>query len=162
MMTALLAAALVSGPFSKVSVETLTDTPVLVQERLFEAQGEQLLGLGKGMEQEERDGRQVVVTQDGFELGFECELPAGRYAVGVEAAGPSKGADSYWLTVDDRKLDTPLSIPVSVLGQRSAPVSIERDGRHTFRLVLREAPGSVLASVSLNRLSVFAPMPHRC
>jgi hypothetical protein len=159
MLAPIFAGALAIGPFSGVSLDTLTDTPMLVQEVLFQVAGEQLLGHGEGMALEERDGQQVVVTQQGFSVEIARELQAGRYGVQVEATAPDKGTDSYWLVVDGKQGDQPLQVPVNAMGKRSSAATVENDGRHTLRLVLREKPGSVLRSVALFRLATKLPAP---
>ena len=147
------------GPYSGVSLDTLTDTPMLVREDIMAAAGEELLKHGEGMQVEERDGETVVVTQEGFFLGFEADLAAGEYGFFVEAMGTTRGNDSYWLEVDGERTDVPFTIPVDVMGERIMRLSVTEKGPHRIRLVLREGPGSVLKRACLVSTSLKMPRP---
>ena len=159
MWTQIILGALAAGPFSGVDLDNLTDTPTLARDTVFEADAEQLPALGEGMELEERDGEQVVVTEEGFFVEFEAEVPAGQVGLAVTASAPGRGSDSYWLQVDSEQLERPLVLPVDALDTRSIGTNVTEPGEHTFRLVLREAPGSVLARVELYRIRSEVPGP---
>lgn len=97
-----LAGAAIVGPYSGVSVENITDTPMIGQEALLQFTGSELLTHGTGMKLDEHDGEPVVVTQKGFSLSFEAELQSGMHIVVVEAMGTTRGNDSYYLAVNGR------------------------------------------------------------
>jgi len=159
MWTQIILGALAAGPFSGVDLDNLTDTPTLARDTVFEADAEQLPALGEGMKLEEREGEQVVVTEEGFFVEFEAEVPAGQVGLAVTANAPGRGSDSYWLQVDGDQLERPLVLPVDALDTRSIGTKVTEPGEHTFRLVLREAPGSVLARVELYRIRSEVPGP---
>ena len=149
MWTHIILGALAAGPFSGVDLSNLTATPMLVRETVFEAAGEQLLAVGEGMTVEERDGEQVVVAGEGFFIEFEAELQPGKYGLAVTASAPGRGSDSYWLEVDGEQLERPIVPPVGAMDERSIAVNVTEAGVHRLRLILREAPGSVLQRIEL-------------
>lgn len=159
MLAAVLAGTLVVGPFSGVSLRNLTDTPRLTRNVLRSVSGKELLAVGRGMAVVERDGRRVVVTQQGFRASLTRELTPGRYGIEVEANAPDDGTDSFWLQLDGKRVGPPFSLPVGVFGTRSTAVKVEKSGRHTLGIVLREAPGVVLRKLTWFRLEVKAPRP---
>jgi len=159
MLAVALAGALVVGPFSGVSLKNLTDTPMLTNGVLLRLEGEKLVAAGRGMKLEERDGQQVVVAQKGFEVSLTRDLPPGRYGIEVEANAPDGSTDSFWLRLDGKRFGPPFSLPVRVFGKRSSSVQIVEAGKHTLGIVLREAPGVALRSVSWFRMTVETPQP---
>ncbi len=159
MWTHMILGALAVGPFSGVDLSNLTATPMLVRETVFEAAGEQLLAVGEGMTLEERDGQQVAVTGEGFFIEFEAELPPGKYGLAATASAPGRGSDSYWLEVDGEQLERPIVPPVGAMDERSIAANVTEAGKHTFRLILREAPGSVLQRIELYAAKTKTPMP---
>ncbi len=157
MWTTVILSALAAGPFSGVDLDNLTDTPMLARETVVEANAKQLPTFGEGMKLGERDGKQIVVTEEGFFVQFDAELAAGMYGLSVTASAPDRGTDSFWVQVDGEQLDRALTLPVGTLDKRSASVRITEPGKHGFRLVLREAAGSVLARVELYRIKSELP-----
>ncbi|MFC1718461.1 DUF4962 domain-containing protein [Candidatus Poribacteria bacterium] len=150
MQTHMLESVSSTGPFSGVSLNDLTDTPMLSRSMVFQASGHQLLAIGGGMKSSQgHDGEQVAITQEGFFIEFEAQLNAGRYAFAVQANAPDGGSDSYWLLVDGEQIDQSIAPPVGTMGKRSVAVRVTETGKHRFRLVLRESPGSVIRQVEL-------------
>ena len=146
------------GPFSGVSLDNLTDTPILSRNMVFQASGHQLLAIGDGMRSSQgSDGGEVIVTQEGFFIEFEAQLNAGRYAFAVQASAPDSGSDSYWLLVDGEQIDQSIAPPVGTMGERSLAVRVTETGKHRFRLVLRESPGSVIRQIELYHITNKIP-----
>ncbi len=151
-MRELILATLVMGPFSGVDYEHLLDTPILGSEAVIEVVGEDLPEHGAGMELDERDGETVVLTtDDDFYLEFVIELEPGTYSLAVEASAPGRGSDSYWLVIDGEQQAQPIVPPVGPIAERSGGFAIAEAGRHSVRLILREAPGSVIRGVRVRR-----------
>jgi len=144
------------GPFSGVGLQNLTDTPMLVRKTLFQCEGKQLLSLGKGMKLQ----GEAVVTQKSFSIEINVETPGvGEYALAVRASAPNRGADSYWVFVDGKRIKRPLTPPVGVMGERSIALGIDKPGKHRLRLTLRERPGSVISRLHVYKLSNRIPLP---
>ena len=148
-----------TGHFSGVSLSNLTDTPVLIQDSIFEASAEELPALGEGMKLEERDGKQMAHTQEGFFMEFEVVLPAGEYSFSIQAIAPNRSSDSYWVQVDGEQVERPLALPVGAVSERSIMLRLREPGKHKIRMELREAPGSAIGRIGLYRTSVNVVNP---
>ncbi|MCD6360775.1 MAG: DUF4962 domain-containing protein [Armatimonadetes bacterium] len=153
------AGALVAGLFSGVDIEHIMDTPALVQDAIIQAVGADLLKYGEGMKVGEQDGQEVVVTEEGFSLEYSGKLSPGLWTVTVEALAPSRSTDSYWVQLDGEQLKRPLLVPLDTVRSASAGFRIEEGGEHTVRLVLREAPGSVIRSWEIARPTIEVSKP---
>jgi len=159
MWTFLLLGATVVGPFSGVDLDRLPDTPMLIEEDMLRADAREVLPLGTGMKLEKRDDREVILTQEGFVVEFELQLEPGNYRIAVEASAPNRGTDSYWAYVDGEQISAPLTIPTDTMAERAVGISIAEKGRHQLRLTLREAPGSILASLRFSSVANKIPRP---
>lgn len=157
-MQELLLATLVIGTFSGVDIEHLLDTPILGGAPVLEYAAGELAEHGAGFTLEERDGRAVLLTTErDFHLTFERDLEAGLYTFAVEASAPNNGSDSYWIVVDGEQAPTPIVPPVGTMAERSGGFRIDEGGAHAVGIVLREAPGSVIANLRLRRNMVDPP-----
>lgn len=164
MITCIVAAALVVGPYSGVDLNTLLDKPMFVSEMVLklsaadiaeQATGEQATGAKVA----EVEGEELAVTEKGFELNVEAELPVGRCVLEVQARAPDRGTDSFWVAFDGVKLERPFLISTGPVGTRSIVADVTEAGKHTFRIWLRERPGSALRSVSVSAASTKMPKP---
>lgn len=159
MWSLLLAGAVLMGPYSGVTLDNLTAEPIVQDEVLLETRGAALATLGTGMAAGEHAGKPAVVTEKGFALRLAKDLPAGRYAVCVQAAGTGGGNDSFWLAVDGQQVDEPFTIPVGEPGTARMTVDLPATGTHAFELSLREGAGAVLQQVRLVRTSLRQAHP---
>ena len=150
---------LAKGPFSGVTLNNITDTPVLVHNTVFKASAEQIANLGQGMEVIEQAGERVILTKEGFFIEFDVEVEAGIYSFASEASAPDSGTDSYWIILDNEESRKQLTPPVGNMGERSVAVNIDKTGKHKIRMILREAPGSVIKQISLYQPSVSISLP---
>ncbi len=146
-------------PFAGIDLTNLTDTPIIGREAIFGAAGAELARHGTGLKIEQRDGETVALTQKGFTLQFELELPPGMYVLSVLAQAPDRGTDSYWLAVNGKRVGGPLTLPVGRMGEGRATVAVGMGAKYRFQLSLREAPGSILKRVQLSRASIKIPRP---
>jgi hypothetical protein len=148
-----------TGHFSGVSLSSLTDTPALIQDSIFEASAEELPALGEGMKLEEHDGKQMAHTQEGFFMEFEVGLPVGEYSFSIQAVAPNRSSDSYWVQVDGKQIERPLALTVGAVSERSIMLRLPQPGKHKIRVELREAPGSAIGMIGLYRTSVNVVNP---
>ncbi len=153
------AGALITGLFSGVDMEHITDTPRLVQAVTVEATGADLLQFGEGMVIGEFEGQPVVVTEEGFAMEFSGEMQAGVWSMALDVVAFNRGADSYWVQIDGQQLDRPLRLPLDALKRSSFGFRLEETGTHSVRVVLREAAGSMIRHAELSRPSVQIPQP---
>lgn len=157
-MNGLMIAALVVGTFSGVDLNHLMDTPIIGGEAVLDYDAEELAEHGAGFAVEERDGRTVLVTNDaGFALSSEQEFEAGSYTLTVEADAPSNGSDSYWVVVDGHQGSQPLTLSIDTMSERSGGFEIAEGGVHTVGIILREGPGSAIASLRVRRNEIMPP-----
>ncbi|MGI5816519.1 MAG: DUF4962 domain-containing protein [Armatimonadota bacterium] len=157
-MEGFLLAALVIGTFSGVDITNLMDTPILGGEPVIEYVGEELAEHGEGFTLDEHDGQAAILTTErDFHLTFERELEPGSYSLVVEASAPNRGSDSYWIVVDGEQISQPITPTVDAMTERAGGFRVDEAGRHTFGIVLREAPGSIIRSVRLRRNTVDPP-----
>jgi len=159
MLPYLMAGALAIGPYSGVDLSTLLDKPMLVREIVVELTAAEVVQEATGAKLDDLDGRQIALTEAGFELSLDVELSVGRAIFEVEAQAPDAGTDSYWLAFDGEQIDKPFVISRGALSSRSFIVDIAQAGKHTFGLTLREAPGSAIKTVSIAMASTKMPQP---
>ncbi len=159
MLPYLMAGALVIGPYSGVDLNTLLDKPMLVREMVIELTATEVVQQATAAKLDTLHGQPVALTEAGFELNLEVQLPVGRTIFEVEAQAPDAGTDSYWLACDGARIDKPFVIPRGALGSRSFVLDITQPGKHSFSLTLRESPGSVIKTLSIAAASTKMPQP---
>jgi hypothetical protein len=158
MLAYLVASALITAPFSGVTVDNLLDRPMMVSESVLELSAAEVSERASAT-LTELDGRPVAETQQDFELNMELELPAGRCLITVEAQATSVSNDSYWVSINGERLESPILPPIGIMAPRSTTVDIPEAGRHTLTLSLRESPGSFISSVSVATVKTDIPHP---
>ncbi len=157
MITCIVAAALVVGPYSGVDLNTLLDKPMFVAETILELTAADIAQQATGAKVEEVGGEQLAVTEKGFELRLEADLPVGRCILEVQARAPDRGSDSLWVAFDGVQIERPFVISTGPVGTRSVVADVTEAGKHTFRVWLREGPGSGIRSVSVAAASTKMP-----
>ncbi len=151
--------AFAAAPFSQVTLDNITDRPILGRTTLFGAVGEEMMRHAANLSPGQVGDEQAWITAKGFTLTFEVDLEPGNYLFEAIARGNSPGDDSYWLSVDGEQVAAPMRFPVGEFGPGRLPVAIQEAGRHTLTLSLREAAGSALKSVHLVQTTVQSPLP---
>jgi len=105
-------------------------------------------------------GHAVRLLKPTASLRGEVTLPKGDYEVNVIARAPSDGANSLWLDLDGERMSDAIHIRTDGFGNSSrhyalppdlSQLTVKTDGKHTFLLTLREAPGPELDKIQFLR-----------
>ncbi|MBN2450415.1 MAG: DUF4962 domain-containing protein [Lentisphaeria bacterium] len=155
----LLALAAVMGSYSGITTDSLLDTPNLEIRSVWQAGAADLLRLARNAILTEHDNQAALRPEAGFALDLDTMLAPGIYRLTVQASAPNKGADSLFVDLDGTRLKALLQPPIEHLGPSSIVLHVEAAGNHRIALTLRESPGCVLQSVSLEAIRPNPPLP---
>ncbi len=153
----LIAGVVAAGVFSGVSLENLRDTPRLKCEAIARFDRARLLQQARGVVPCPDDQDAVLIKSKNFRLEFAARLAPDTYSLAVEARAPNGSTDSFWVELDGKRQRRPFTLPIGRMRTAAFSLRIAGPGEHRVRVVLREAPGAKLRSVTLGKFRYSPP-----